>query len=49
MGERLVPFLPGDPLAPGASAATPVSATRNGSAGILPISYAYVALMGRTG
>ncbi len=49
VGEHLVPFLPGDPLAPGASAATPVSATRYGSAGILPISYAYVALMGTDG
>lgn len=49
VGEHLVPFLPGDPLAPGASAATPVSATRYGSAGILPISYAYVALMGPDG
>ncbi len=49
VGEHLVPFLPGDPLAPGASTATPVSATRYGSAGILPISYAYVALMGPDG
>jgi len=48
VAEHLVPFLPGDPLAatPGA---TPVSATRYGSAGILPISYAYVALMGPDG
>ncbi|MGW6227467.1 aminomethyl-transferring glycine dehydrogenase [Cellulosimicrobium cellulans] len=49
VAEHLVPFLPGDPLAPGASTATPVSATRYGSAGILPISYAYVALMGPDG
>ncbi|MFE9232743.1 aminomethyl-transferring glycine dehydrogenase [Cellulosimicrobium funkei] len=49
VGEHLVPFLPGDPLAPGASTAAPVSATRYGSAGILPISYAYVALMGPDG
>lgn len=49
VAEHLVPFLPGDPLAPGAYTATPVSATRYGSAGILPISYAYVALMGPDG
>lgn len=49
VAEHLVPFLPGDPLAPGASTAAPVSATRYGSAGILPISYAYVALMGPDG
>lgn len=56
VAEHLVPFLPGDPLAgaesaPGGAApsGTPVSATRYGSAGILPISYAYVALMGPDG
>ncbi|MFC8922874.1 aminomethyl-transferring glycine dehydrogenase subunit GcvPB [Cellulosimicrobium sp. NPDC057127] len=48
VAEHLVPFLPGDPLA-AAPSATPVSATRFGSAGILPISYAYVALMGPDG
>lgn len=48
VAEHLVPFLPGDPLAASPSA-TPVSATRYGSAGILPISYAYVALMGPDG
>ncbi|MCR1981045.1 aminomethyl-transferring glycine dehydrogenase [Cellulosimicrobium cellulans] len=51
VAAHLVPFLPGDPLAPGQDPATgtPVSATRYGSAGILPISYAYVALMGPDG
>lgn len=60
VAEHLVPFLPGDPLGAAAQAAgagagttptggTPVSATRYGSAGILPISYAYVALMGPDG
>ncbi|WP_372469991.1 aminomethyl-transferring glycine dehydrogenase [Cellulosimicrobium marinum] len=56
VAEHLVPFLPGDPLAPAgdrgagdAPSGTPVSATRYGSAGILPISYAYVALMGPDG
>ncbi len=57
VAEHLVPFLPGDPtpsageLAPGhrAGAVPPVSGTRHGSAGILPISYAYLALMGPDG
>ncbi|MUL63056.1 glycine dehydrogenase (aminomethyl-transferring) [Mycobacterium sp. CBMA 234] len=44
---HLAPFLPGDPLAvdgPG-----PVSAANYGSAGILPITWAYLALMGPDG
>ncbi|MFI2704791.1 aminomethyl-transferring glycine dehydrogenase [Cellulosimicrobium composti] len=60
VAEHLVPFLPGDPLGAAAhgtgtgtgstpTSGTPVSATRYGSAGILPISYAYVALMGPDG
>ncbi|WP_425561106.1 aminomethyl-transferring glycine dehydrogenase [Myceligenerans crystallogenes] len=55
VAEHLVPFLPGDPTAssagengPGAGG-TPVSGTNHGSAGILPISYAYLALMGPDG
>ncbi|WP_369370412.1 aminomethyl-transferring glycine dehydrogenase [Promicromonospora sp. Populi] len=57
VAEHLIPFLPGDPT-PGANGAagadtatsgTPVASTRYGSAGILPISYAYVALMGPDG
>ncbi|MFD7021576.1 aminomethyl-transferring glycine dehydrogenase [Promicromonospora sukumoe] len=54
VAEHLVPFLPGDPT-PGlgqgeaGSAGIPVASTRYGSAGILPISYAYVALMGPDG
>ena len=56
VAEHLVPFLPADPT-PGAGApeastgstGTPVASTRYGSAGILPISYAYVALMGPDG
>jgi glycine dehydrogenase len=58
VAEHLVPFLPGDPT-PGVptgsagstdgSAGIPVASTRYGSAGILPISYAYVALMGPDG
>nr|WP_233565913.1 aminomethyl-transferring glycine dehydrogenase [Cellulomonas sp. PhB143] len=54
VAAHLAPFLPGDPFAAGATpsggpAGTPVSATRYGSAGILPISYAYLALMGPDG
>ncbi|AEG42873.1 aminomethyl-transferring glycine dehydrogenase [Isoptericola variabilis] len=56
VAEHLVPFLPGDPT-PGARAGepgagegiAPVSAAPHGSAGILPISYAYLALMGPDG
>lgn len=54
VAEHLVPFLPGDPT-PGISTSStsetgiPVASTRYGSAGILPISYAYVALMGPDG
>jgi glycine dehydrogenase len=47
VAEHLVPFLPGDPLT--GEGASPVSAAPFGSAGILPISYAYVALMGPDG
>ena len=45
MRSHLAPFLPGDPL--GGDGA--VSAARFGSAGILPISWVYVALMGASG
>lgn len=43
MARHLAEFLPGDPQQPGS---TPVSAANFGSAGVLPISYAYIALMG---
>ncbi|WP_372433112.1 aminomethyl-transferring glycine dehydrogenase [Myceligenerans indicum] len=55
VAEHLVPFLPGNPLAPSDTtgedtrAGTPISGTDHGSAGILPISYAYLALMGPDG
>nr|WP_286219179.1 aminomethyl-transferring glycine dehydrogenase [Paraoerskovia sediminicola] len=55
VAEHLAPYLPADPFgAPGSgtgatASGTPVSATRYGSAGILPISYAYLALMGPDG
>ena len=48
--EHLQPFLPGNPLATAAVGAVgPVSAAPWGSAGILPISYAYIKMMGRDG
>ena len=47
---HLAPFLPGDPLAPADSQPVgPVSAAAFGSASILPISWAYIALMGGSG
>ncbi len=51
VAAHLVPFLPADPT-PGGDAQdgiAPVSAAPHGSAGILPISYAYLALMGPDG
>jgi glycine cleavage system P protein (glycine dehydrogenase) len=48
VGAHLVPYLPGDITSPTPQAA-PVSAAPFGSAGILPISWAYVALMGGEG
>ncbi len=49
---HLAPFLPNHPLRPEAGPATgigPVAAAPWGSAGILPISYAYIRLMGGAG
>ncbi|HEX8345692.1 MAG TPA: aminomethyl-transferring glycine dehydrogenase [Actinoplanes sp.] len=45
--EHLAPYLPGDPLEPDAAHA--VSAAAHGSAGILPISWAYLRMMGPDG
>lgn len=45
---HLAPFLPADPNANGA-VRSPVSAANYGSAGILPITWAYIALMGADG
>jgi len=45
---HLAPFLPGDPLAP-APGGAPVSSARHGSAGILPIPWAYLRMMGPEG
>ena len=50
---HLAPFLPGHPLDPAhasqSGAVGPVAAAPFGSAGILPISWVYIALMGSTG
>jgi glycine dehydrogenase len=45
---HLAPFLPGHPLQP-AGAVGPVASAPFGSAGILPISWVYIALMGAEG
>ncbi len=45
---HLAPYLPRDPLA-GDGTVGPVSAANFGSAGVLPISWAYIALMGASG
>ncbi|MGY1802240.1 aminomethyl-transferring glycine dehydrogenase [Blastococcus sp. SYSU D00922] len=47
--EHLVPFLPGHPLADTGGKGPAVSGAPWGSAGILPISWAYVRLMGPDG
>jgi glycine dehydrogenase len=48
VAEHLIPFLPGHPLA-AESATGPVSAAPIGSASILTISWAYIAMMGAHG
>ena len=53
VGAHLAPFLPGNPAPAGASPAPggagPVAAAPFGSAGILPISWAFIAMMGEEG
>ncbi len=50
VAEHLAPFLPGHPLAAaGSQPVGPVSAAPWGSASILPISFAYIAMMGEAG
>ena len=52
VGEHLLPFLPGDATGQGEQSSrsgAPVTATVFGSAGVLPISWAYIALMGGEG
>lgn len=47
--SHLAPFLPGCPLSEETQAVGPVSAANWGSAGILPISWAYIYMMGDAG
>jgi glycine dehydrogenase len=49
VAKHLAPFLPGHPLAAHAQSVGPVSAAPWGSASILPISFAYIAMMGGEG
>ena len=51
VAKHLVPFLPGNPIVQtgGTEAITSISAAPFGSASILPISYAYIAMMGGDG
>ncbi|AGF72937.1 aminomethyl-transferring glycine dehydrogenase [Corynebacterium halotolerans] len=55
VAEHLVPFLPSDPATADASApvsgeaGVPIASTRFGSAGVLQISWAYIAMMGAEG
>jgi glycine dehydrogenase len=53
VGAHLVPFLPGSPVPgaapPGEGGTGPVAAAPYGSAGILPISWAFIAMMGGDG
>jgi glycine dehydrogenase len=50
VAAHLAPYLPGHPLAPpGSQPVGPVSAAPWGSASILPISFAYIAMMGEPG
>ncbi|WP_016694272.1 aminomethyl-transferring glycine dehydrogenase [Rhodococcus rhodochrous] len=47
--SHLAPYLPGHPAAPGLGGAGPVSAAPYGSASILPITWAYIKMMGAEG
>jgi len=49
VAKHLAPFLPGHPLGGPQQAVGPVSAAPWGSASILPISFAYIAMMGEPG
>ena len=49
VAEHLAPFLAGHPIVPGVGNTGAVSAAPWGSASILPISYAYIAMMGAEG
>jgi glycine dehydrogenase len=47
--SHLAPYLPGNPLAPEAAVVGPVASAPYGSAGILPIPWAYLRMMGPDG
>ncbi|MFG1939303.1 aminomethyl-transferring glycine dehydrogenase [Micromonospora tulbaghiae] len=47
--SHLAPFLPGDPLGARADGRSAISAANHGSAGILPIPWAYLRMMGADG
>jgi len=49
VAAHLAPFLPGDPLSDGAAGGGAVSAANYGSPLILPITWAYIAMMGAAG
>ena len=51
VGQHLIPFLPGDPVDTSAQAdgGVPVASTLYGSAGVLPISWSYIAMSGAAG
>jgi len=49
VAAHLKEFLPGDPLAESGNNVGPVSSANYGSAGVLPISWAYIKLMGAMG
>ncbi|WCZ34941.1 MULTISPECIES: aminomethyl-transferring glycine dehydrogenase [Corynebacterium] len=49
VGEHLIPFLPGDPTAADGEGGAPVTSTLYGSAGVLPISWSYIAMSGAAG
>ncbi|HEY4556934.1 MAG TPA: glycine dehydrogenase (aminomethyl-transferring), partial [Enteractinococcus sp.] len=46
VAEHLVPYLPAEPTAELSEEATPVASTLHGSAGVLPITWAYITMMG---
>ena len=47
--QHLAPYLPGHPISGGPTTVGPVSSARWGSAGILPIPWSYIAMMGADG
>lgn len=46
VAEHLIPHLPAEPNGPLPEASTPVASTLHGSAGVLPITWAYITMMG---